>query len=93
MSPPCYHGDPYPGFYLGLLGGPLTANSWLSLQHADDFDGLAFQAGLRDGTLAPVVDLPLALLCLAMDCAAAADDTTRQQEGCIRDARAVLECP
>jgi hypothetical protein len=92
-SPPCWHGDPYPGFYLGRLGGPLSADSWLSLQQADDFDGPAFLAALRDGLLAQVADLPLALLCPAMDCAATADDTTRQQEGCIRDARTVLGCP
>jgi hypothetical protein len=24
-NPPCYHGDPYPGFYLGLIGGSLSA--------------------------------------------------------------------
>jgi hypothetical protein len=22
-QPPCYHGDPYPGFYLGIIGGAL----------------------------------------------------------------------
>jgi hypothetical protein len=92
-SPRCFHGLPYPGFYLGLLGGPLTTDSWLSLQQADDYDGLAFLAGLRDGVIEPVVALSVRLLCPALDCAANAEDTTRQQEGCIRDVRAGLGCP
>jgi hypothetical protein len=92
-SPPCYQGLPYPAFYLGLLGGRLSGDSWLSLQHADDFDGLDFLAAFEDGRLEVVLDLPLNLLCPAMECAAIADDTTRQQESCIRDARAALPCP
>ena len=27
-NPRCYHGDPYPGFFLGYLGRELTAKSW-----------------------------------------------------------------
>jgi hypothetical protein len=50
-SPPCYHGDPYPGFYLGRLGGPLSTDSWLDLHDADDFDGDCFLEWLRGGLL------------------------------------------
>ena len=32
VAPPCYHGDPYPGFYLGILGGQLQRESWLDLR-------------------------------------------------------------
>jgi hypothetical protein len=31
-DPPCFHGRPYPSFYLGLLGGPLRAKSWVDLR-------------------------------------------------------------
>lgn len=92
-SPRCIHGVPYPGFYLGLLGRPLKTQSWLNLQQADDYDGLAFLAGLRDGVIEPVVTLSVPLLCSVLDCAANANDTTRQQEGCIRDVRAALVYP
>jgi len=91
-QPPCYQGLPYPGFYLGLLGGPLTADSWLDLQQADDFDCPAFSTGVQGGLIQPIATLPLALLCPALDCVANADDTTRQQERCIRDVRAGLSC-
>ncbi len=91
-APPCFHGLPYPGFYLGVLGGPLTADSWLDLHHADDYDGVDFAADLAGGPMRRIGRLPTPTPCLALDCVAAADDTTRQQEGCIRDARAGLEC-
>jgi hypothetical protein len=38
VEPPCYHGDPYPGFYLGILGGPLQRGSWVDLRALDDVD-------------------------------------------------------
>lgn len=91
-TPPCFHGLPYPGFYLGCLGGPLTADSWLSLQEREDYDGGAFLADIAGGTIVQVATLPMSLLCPALDCVANADDTTRQQERCIRDARAALSC-
>ncbi len=31
-NPACFHGDPYPGFFLGVLGGELGAKSWLDLR-------------------------------------------------------------
>ena len=91
-DPPCFHGVPYPGFYLGLIGAPLTADSWLNLHQADDYEGLAFSADLNRGLIQCVRTLPQALLRAALDCVANADDTTRQQERCIRDARALLTC-
>lgn len=91
-APPCFHGLPYPGFYLGVLGSPLTADSWLDLHHADDYDGADFVADLAAGRLQRICGLPVTTLCPALDCVAAADDTTRQQEACIRDARAGLDC-
>lgn len=93
QTPPCFHGDPYPSFYLGFLGGQLTADSWLSLQQTDDYDGMAFVEGMRAGAIQAISTLPLSLLCPALDCVANADDTTRQQEHCIRDVRVLLACP
>jgi hypothetical protein len=92
-QPPCFHGDPYPGFYLGLLGGPLTADSWLDLQRTEDYDGQSFLADIGSGALQQITALPPDLLCPALGCVANADDTTREQEHCIRDARAAVGCP
>lgn len=90
--PPCYQGNPYPGFYLGYLGDGLTAKSWLDLRRQDDYDGRSFKAALTARDLSLVVTLPREILCQALDCAASADDTTRQQERLIRDRRAALRC-
>jgi hypothetical protein len=92
-NPPCFHGDPYPGFYLGYLGGELTSESWLDLRGLDDYDGLDFANHRTKGSLILVQMLDKSLLCSALDCAAGADDTTRQQEQSIRDQRAILGCP
>jgi len=91
-QPPCYHGNPYPSFYLGHLGGVLTAKSWIDLRRQDDYDGISFNADLTARDLSLVATLPPETLCQALDCAASADDTTRQQERLIRDQRAALHC-
>jgi hypothetical protein len=64
----------------------------LDLHHPDDYDGTDFVADLAAGRLQRVCLLPAATLCPALDCVAAADDTTRQQEACLRDARTGLDC-
>ncbi len=85
-SPPCFHGDPYPGFYLGVLGGVLNAKSWLDLRPLADLDRWDFARHEDAGRIHEVTTLPPELLRAAMECAAAADDTTRAQERAIRDA-------
>ncbi len=85
-SPPCYHGYPYPSFYLGYLGGELTAKSWLDLRRQADYDGIQFCKKY----LPCVATLSKEILCQALDCAANADDTSKQQERLIRDQRAAL---
>jgi hypothetical protein len=90
-NPPCSHGAPYPSFYLGFIGGAhLTAKSWLDLRRSDDYDGDALQRELATGDLARVGQLDRATLQAAMDCAAAAPDTTIAQERAIRDQLSTL---
>lgn len=91
-APPCYHDDPYPGFYLGRLGGPLTSDSWLDLRAQDDYDRVEFNRSLEAGDLALVMELDADDLCRALECTASADDTTRQQERCMRNQRGALNC-
>jgi hypothetical protein len=88
--PPCFHGNPYPGYYLGRLGGSLGAKSWLDLRPFQDLDGVDFRRELRAGTLTLVQAVPDTALRPMLECAAAADDTTRLQEDAIRDALARL---
>lgn len=89
-TPPCFHGMPYPGFYLGVLGGRFGKESWLDLRYLDDFDpsgavALRKRSVLEhEGTLAPSVFPAL------LDCAARADDTTKAQERAMRDELARL---
>lgn len=91
-QPPCYHGNPYPGFYLGIIGGALGAKSWLDLRQQDDYDYQTFTAHITEGSLTLEATLDQAQLCTALDCAANADDTTRQQSRRMRDERARLGC-
>lgn len=90
-DPPCFHGDPYAGFYLGVLGGPLGRKSWLDLRGQDDFDHRDFIRFEGERRIQHVLELrPLPLLRSALECAASAEDTTRQQERQIRNAVAAL---
>jgi len=42
-QPPCFHGRPYSSFYLGVIGGPLPAKSWVDLRYLEDFDEFEFR--------------------------------------------------
>jgi hypothetical protein len=84
-DPPCFHGRPYPSFYLGVLGGPLRAKSWVDLRYLDDFDGIEFKRRMNGGRVVPVTLLRNEVLVRLLDCVAAAEDTTRLQEQTIRD--------
>lgn len=84
-NPPCFHGHPYSGFYLGVLGGPLTAKSWVDLRYLEDFDGLEFQRRLTTKRVSFVMTISKDVLAEALACAAGADDTSRLQERAIRD--------
>ncbi len=89
-TPPCHHGHPYPSFYLGVLGNPLSAKSWVDLRHLDDFDEFEFKRRLKSGRISPTTALTKEVLSDLLDCAAAAEDTTRLQERAMRDALAKL---
>jgi hypothetical protein len=83
-DPPCFHGTPYPGFFLGIPGQGLGVRTWLDLRPLEDFDRLDFQRLVARGLISEVLDLPTTILLDVLDCAARADDTTRNQERAIR---------
>lgn len=84
-TPPCFHGHPYSSFYLGVLGGPLSAKSWVDLRYLEDFDGFEFQRRLKTKRISLVMTVPREVLTHVLACAAGADDTSRLQERAIRD--------
>lgn len=91
--PPCHHGDPFAGFYVGALGGPLTKPTWLDLDDTDDMDDLKFGHLVGTGKLSRVMDISPQLLCPALRCAANAPDTSRRQRARILDSVQTLGCP
>lgn len=92
-EPPCYHGDPYPGYYLGVPGNPLTRPTWVDLRATDDYDSDDFNIDMANGALQLIMTLPLPVLCAVLACTANAQDTTRQQNQALLDLKAQLECP
>jgi len=88
--PPCFHGDPYAGFYLGVLGGGLGRKTWLDLRGLEDLDVAEFANKLEKGIVTLVGTVEGPMLHAAMECAAGAQDTTRRQECSIRDALATM---
>lgn len=92
VMPECSHADPYPGHYLGVLGGELAKDSWLDLRSLDDFDVAYFYNKQQAGQMEHVHTLNGPALCSALLCAANADDTTRRQRDAIFDSRYRLGC-
>lgn len=89
-NPTCFHGDPYPGFFLGVLGGCLSTKSWLDLRGQDDFDADFLALGIKKGIITLKDELTGAIFRDALLCAAAANDTSRSQEKAIRDMAASI---
>jgi hypothetical protein len=85
VRPPCYHGDPYPGFYLGVLGSRLGKKSWVDLRGLEDFDTYSLQRKLEHQQIRMITSLPSETSIALLECTANADETTKLQESCIRD--------
>lgn len=89
-APPCYHGRPYGGYFLGVPGEPLSEKTWVDLRPFDDLDPVEFRRRKEVGILSQVNSLPIVLLSAVLDCVAGADDTTHHQERHLRDTLAAL---
>lgn len=89
-QPPCFHGDPYPGFFLGVLGGNLSTKSWLDLRALDEFDADLLALNIRKGIITLAVTLTRTVFRDALLCAAGANDTSRRQENAMRDEAAKI---
>lgn len=91
-NPPCYLGDPYPGFYIDKANGLLTQPTWVVLNRLDDYDARDFAAKTARNKITFVGKLPVGTFCQLLDCAVRAQDITAIQERAMRDLRADLRC-
>lgn len=91
-NPPCYLGDPYPGFYIDKANGLLTQPTWVVLNRLDDYDARDFDSKVTRGEITLIGKFPLDTFCQLLDCAVRAQDITRIQERAMRDLRADLGC-
>lgn len=91
-DPPCHHGDPYPGFFLGVLdpANGLGKKSWLDLRWLADADASQSRGLIASGVVTVVTKLLPEILKPALACVTAADDTTQAQERALRDQLAAL---
>lgn len=83
--PPCFHGDPYPGYYLGVPGPPLILETWLDLRGLEDLDSDDVRKLIGKGVMRPVFRLGRSVMRDVLECAARAADTTIEQERVIRN--------
>ena len=89
-EPPCFHGDPYAGFYLGVPGGELNRKTWVDLRALQDLDPIACRGRQEKGLMVRVMQLNAGTTARAIECVAGAQDTTREQESLLRDVLALL---
>lgn len=89
-TPACCHDDPYPSFYVGVIGPPLTKRSWIDLQQTMDADRQDFENAVSASTINFVLDIDTKLLLDIIDCTANAQDTSRRQSSRLADQAAEL---
>jgi hypothetical protein len=86
QEPLCFHGTPYPGYFLGLLMTPLLPlNTWVDLRESEEYDRRDFEDAQKKGRLAYVHTLQHAIFTEAARCVAAAPDTLKRQRMVIQD--------
>lgn len=89
-DPQCFHGHPYPSYFLGVPGGELGTKTWVDLRYLDDVDALDVQREMQRNVVRPATTLATRTLISLLECAAAADDTTQRQERAMRDLLAAM---
>lgn len=88
--PRFYCGDPYPSFYLGVLGNPVAAKCWVDLRGLDDFDRIELAARERKNQIKQVGGVDKAIFTELLQCVSDAEDTTRLQAKRIRESLAAM---
>lgn len=90
--PACFHGDPYPAFFLGIPGGHLHRDTWVDLRECEDMDVCDFSSLAKSNALTLCMSIQKALLCNSLLCAANAQDTTGRQRKAMMNLRATMGC-
>lgn len=91
-TPRCSLGDPYPSFYVGILGTSLDSETWVDLRGIEDYEGHDFAENQANGQIEFTTAIDMANLCEILECVASALDTNKRQEQLLRDQRAELGC-
>ena len=89
-NPPCFHGAPYAGYFLGVPGGELNQKTWVDLRPQGDLDVIACRGQEEKGLMERTLVLDEVITASVIECVAGADDTTREQENLLRDALAAM---
>ena len=84
-EPPCFLQPPYPGYFLGVPGNSLQLKTWVDLRGLRDVDPLDVVGLVKHGIMTREAALKRETLIRLIECTAAAEDTTRQQERALRD--------
>lgn len=84
--PRCYYGDPYPSFYLGVVGKPVAVKTWVDLRGFNDFDRIEFDNRERKNRIKSIGNVDNEIFIELLQCAVNAEDTTRHQ------AKRILDC-
>ncbi len=89
-DPRCFHGHPYPSFFLGVPGEDLGTKTWVDLRYLDDVDALDVERDVRRNIIRLSTNLGKDTVISLLECAAAAEDTTQRQERAMRDLIATI---
>lgn len=94
-TPPCGHEPRYrPAYFVGSgLLACLPLPSWVDLSFRDDEDTQHWERLFRAGLLICVGNIPPALFCEVLRCAAGTNGTTDRQRRKLLDVRDKLGCP
>lgn len=91
-NPSCFHGDPYPGYHIGMLPGVFKKPTWVVLDRFDDFEEVGLLKLLAKKEVSKVGSLRPNILISLLECCAGSNDINLSQERTLRDLLPSLRC-
>lgn len=88
--PPCYHGYPYPGYFVELADGLFRLPTWIALDRFDALDSKAFAARAKSRHVELKGRLGRSLFAGLLRCCVQSDDVTVLQDQAMREVLATL---
>lgn len=93
-DPPCDHGPPRAGYFIGVPGGGLTLPTWVDFSSVDDQDSFAFERRVVAGRVSKAaLTLPPPLFCQVLRCLTQSDDLVKRQHAWLAQTIQSLNCP